>query len=135
MTLSPEERKAIVDYRIERAHLTLKEVEYVVKGKFWNLAANRLYYTLFYICEALLLNNKITTTTHAGVIRMINLHFVRTGKISKEDASLLGDIFRMRQTGDYDDLTDWKEDQILPVIPKVKSLVDHIENLIKNNIC
>ena len=130
MTLSPEERKVIVEYRIERAFETLKEVEYVAKGGFWNLAANRLYYSLFYICVALLLNSHISTTTHAGVNRMINLHFVRTGKLDKEDAALLGDVFRMRQTGDYDDLMDWREDQIIPLIPKVKSLVDKLQTLI-----
>lgn len=131
MTLPPEDRKAIVDYRIERAYSTLKELDYVADGKFWNLSANRLYYALFYICEALLLKNKISASTHAGVSRMINLHFVRTGILDKEDASLMGDVFRMRQTGDYDDLTDWREEQILPLIPKVKALVNKIESIIK----
>lgn len=47
MTLTPEDRNAIIDYRIEGAYNTLKELEYVAKGKFWNLSANRLYYALF----------------------------------------------------------------------------------------
>lgn len=85
----------------------------------------------FYICEALLLKNKITASTHTGVSRMINLHFVKTGILDKEDAALLGDVFRMRQTGDYDDLTDWREEQILPIIPKVSSLVEKIKKIIK----
>ena len=57
MTLTPEDRQAIIDYRIERSHATMKEVEFIVTGKFWNLAANRLYYSVFYICEALLLRH------------------------------------------------------------------------------
>lgn len=130
MTLTPDDRKAVIDYRIERAHTSLKEARYVAQGKFWNLAANRLYYAAFYICEALLLNNSIATNSHAGVGRMMNLHFVRTGKLIKEEGDLLGRLFRMRQTGDYDDLSDWREEEIMPLFPKVENLIDKIQSLI-----
>lgn len=130
MTLSAEERKAIIDYRIERAFNTLNELDYVIKGKFWNLAANRLYYALFYMCEALLLSNHIAASTHTGVNRMIGLHFVKTGILDKQDAKLLGEVFRMRQTGDYDDLYDWDDANILEITPKVKVLINKLKNLI-----
>ena len=64
---------------------------------------------------------------------MMGLHFVKTEKLDNDDARLLGEVFRMRQTGDYDDLNDWTEDQILPLIPKVKTLVNKIENLISTS--
>ena len=131
MTLSNEDRKAIISYRIERSHTALTEAEYVAKGNFWNLAANRLYYAAFYICEALLLDNQISTSSHVGVSRMINLHFIRNGILTKEDGVLLGRLFRMRQTGDYDDLSDWTEEEILPMFSDVKDLISKIQNLIK----
>ena len=131
MTLSPEERKAIVEYRIERSFSTLRELDYVVEGKFWNLAANRLYYSLYYMCEALLLHNHISATTHAGTQRMISLQFVQKGFLDKEDSRLLAEVFRMRQSGDYDDLFDWEEDQILPKIPGTKALISKLQSLIE----
>ena len=130
MTLTSDDRRAIIDYRIERSHKTLEEMDYVIQGKFWNLAANRLYYAVFYMCEALLLSNHISASTHTGVNRMIGLHFVNTKKLSKEDAKLLGEVFRMRISGDYDDLYDWTEEQILPFVPDVKSLIAKLETLI-----
>lgn len=42
----------------------------------------------------------------------------------------MGEVFRMRQTGDYDDLFDWTEEQIIPYLPKVKELVSKIKELI-----
>ncbi len=36
----------------------------------------------------------------------------------------------MRQSGDYDDLFDWEEEDILPIMPKVEALLGKIENLI-----
>lgn len=131
MTLSPEDRKAIIDYRIERSHSTIKEVEFIITGKFWNLAANRLYYALFYICEAVLLSRQLTTSSHAGVSRMMNLHFIKEGLLSEEEGALLARLFRMRQTGDYDDLWDWTEKDILPLLPDTKKLIAKIESLIE----
>lgn len=131
MTLSPEDRKAIIDYRIERSHATIKEVEFIITGKFWNLAANRLYYALFYICEAVLLSRQLTTSSHAGVSRMMNLHFIKEGLLSEEEGALLARLFRMRQTGDYDDLWDWTEKDIMPLLPDTKKLIAKIESLIE----
>ena len=130
MTLSPDDRKAIIEYRIEKAYKTIEEAEFVIKGKFWNLAANRLYYSIFYICEALLLSNQISASSHTGVSRMISLHFIRTSKLDKTDGELLSRLFRMRQTGDYDDLSDWTENEIVPILPSVKKLISKIESLI-----
>lgn len=130
MISSAEDREAIIEYRKERAYLSLKEAEYVAGGDFWNLAANRLYYSAFYICIALLISVGIPATTHEGVSRMMNLHFIKTGKLSKEDGRLLGQLFRMRKTGDYDDLTDWDSEEITPLFPKAKNLVNKIASLI-----
>ena len=131
MIQSAEDRNAVILYRKERAYLSLKEAEYVAGGNFWNLAANRLYYSAFYICIALLISEGIAATTHEGVSRMMSLHFIKTGRLNKEDGKLLGQLFRMRKTGDYDDLTDWEEEEITPLFPKAKYLVDKIASLIK----
>lgn len=131
MILNPEDRRAIIDYRIERAYNTFKEAEYVASGKFWNLCANRLYYSVFYICEALLLSNKISANTHAGVSRMIHLHFVKNKILTTDEGDLLSRLFRMRQTGDYDDLSNWQEYEIIPMFAPVKELILKIHSLIE----
>lgn len=130
MTLSHDDRKAIIDYRIEKAFETLKEAKYVANGGFWNLCANRLYYSVFYACEALLLSKAIMTSTHAGVTRMMNLHFVKTDLLNQDDKDLLTNLFRMRQTGDYDDLSDWTEKSVVPFIEPTEDLIKKIINLI-----
>ncbi|MDE6269022.1 MAG: HEPN domain-containing protein [Muribaculaceae bacterium] len=134
MTLSSTDREAIISYRLERAKNTFAELRYVIKGGYWNLAANRLYYSAFYACIALLLKNQIVTTSHAGVNRMMNLHFIQTGILSEEEGKLLKRLFRMRQTGDYDDLMDWDEEDVLPYIPKVENLLSRISELINERV-
>lgn len=132
MPLEPIDRQNIINYRIERSYTTLKEALYNAEGKYWNLVANRLYYSVFYMCEALLLSKNISANTHAGVRSMMGMHFIKTEKLSIEDGKLLSQLFTMRQTGDYDDLFDWKKEDLDPLFPKVEDLLNKIKVLIDN---
>lgn len=130
MLQNVDDRNEVIAYRIERSLQAFKEAEYVANGQFWNLAANRLYYSTLYMCMALLVSYGIAPTTHEGVSRMMSMHFIKTGKLDKEDGKLIVKLFRMRKTGDYDDLTNWSEKEIMPLFPKTKSLIEKIRCLI-----
>lgn len=130
MTLQSDERDAIVTYRLEKAAATIKEVKDVGALGYWNLAANRLYYAAYYASVALLIRHGIETTTHKGAIRMLGQSFVKNGVLSDNDARLIGRLFTMRQTGDYEDLFDWEEDDVAPLIPKVEEYINRIKSLI-----
>ena len=43
MSLSEEDIKAVVFYRKEKAHATLREAEDMIVTKHWNLAMQRMY--------------------------------------------------------------------------------------------
>lgn len=130
MTLELKSRADIVAYRLERAKSTIREVKDVGNIGYWNLAANRLYYAAYYASAALLIHNGIEATSHRGVIRMISASFVRRGIIPAEYSKLLGRLFTMRQSGDYEDLFDWDEDDVMPLIPKLEEYISFIEKLI-----
>lgn len=131
MTLKSKERSDIVEYRLERAIKTIKEVIDVGSLGYWALAANRLYYAAYYASAALLISAGIDATTHRGVIRMISSSYVKTGILHEEDSKLLGRLFTMRQSGDYEDLFDWEEKDVLPLIPQVKDYINRIQNIIE----
>lgn len=130
MTLKSEERNAIVSYRLEKAYRTIQEVKDVGSLGYWTLAANRLYYAAYYASVALLINAGIDASTHKGVIRMIGASFVKNGLLSENDAKLLGRLFTMRQTGDYEDLFDWEENDVTPLIPLVEDYICRIGQLV-----
>ena len=134
MITNSEDRQAIITYRIQRSLQSFQEAEYVAKGKFWNLAANRLYYAALYMCMALLVSEGLSPTTHEGVSRMMSLHFIKTGRLDAKNGKLLGKLFRMRKTGDYDDLTDWEEEEILPLFPESKQLIETIRSIIPTQL-
>ncbi|MBD5268342.1 MAG: HEPN domain-containing protein [Bacteroides sp.] len=130
MTLKSEERNTIVAYRLEKANSTIQQVKDIGNLGYWSLAASRLYYAVYYACVALLIHNGIEASTHRGVIRMVGDKFVRTGILTPDDSKLIGRLFTMRQTGDYDDLYDWEESDVTPLIPKAEEFVMRISNLI-----
>ena len=128
--LKPEDRKILVEYRIEKANQSIEQVKGVVSLQYWNIAANRLYYSAYYACSALLISRGIEASTHKGVIRMISYKFIKDGLLPTRDAELLGRLFSMRQTGDYEDLMDWEKEDILPLIPEVEDFIKRIKSLL-----
>ena len=131
MSLTDEERDAVVKYRIEKSMKSFQEAEKVSEICLWNIAANRLYYALYYAASALLLSKGIATKRHSGLITQMHLNFVKTGILTVEEGSLFKVMFELRHEGDYEDFVDVERADIEEYIPQVKELVDKLKNLIE----
>jgi len=133
MSLTDEERDAIVFYRIQKANETLKEAEGIAQLGYWNAVINRLYYACYYITSALLVKNGHFAQTHSGVIKLFGLNFVVNGKVSKEQSRFYSKLFELRQTGDYDDLYDLSEDEVKPLVALARVYIENIELLLNKS--
>ena len=131
MSMDVESRRAIVEYRIERAYKTLEEAEEVAKQGWYNLSANRLYYALWYVGSSLLISIEHPVKTHSGMIAQINLHYVKEGILSIDDGALLSQLFSLRQSSDYEDFKQVSKELLDDLFPQVRELVDKLKNLIK----
>lgn len=94
---------ALSQYRIQRAKETILEAEMLIQNGFFNAAVNRLYYACYYSVNALLVKQRITAQTHAGVKQMFGLNFIVTGKLPSKLGRFYNQLFNDRITGDYDD--------------------------------
>jgi uncharacterized protein (UPF0332 family) len=130
MTLSYEERDAIVNYRIEKAKETFKEVESIIVLEYWSNIANRLYYSAYYMVSALLTKNNYVAHTHTGTRSLFYQYFVKTNIVNKDSGRIYSKLFELRQSSDYDDFFDVDENDILPLIEQVKMFINEIEGLI-----
>jgi uncharacterized protein (UPF0332 family) len=131
MSLEAENRKAIVDYRIEKAFIALEDADFLTEAGKYNIAANRLYYALYYAASALLISKGIPTKTHSGLLTQISLNLVKTGILSNEDGKLLKVMFELRHEGDYEDFIEVTREDIEEYTPCVRELVDKLKNLIE----
>lgn len=134
MTLTDDERKALVSYRIQRSHETWAETKKIIEDKLWYAAANRMYYSCFYMTCALLICHGLSASTHGGVIRMLGLHFVVTGKISSELNRFYAQLFEMRQKSDYDDYIQITSVDVLPMVSQAEQYMETLEKIIKDTL-
>lgn len=130
MSLTDEERSAIVDYRIEKAYGTLADIRQLVPLAMWGIIASRMYYALYYAATALLINDGNKVSTHKGVIAMVNLNYVKNGPLTRDDGILIGRIFAFRQGSDYDDFFEATENDVAQYLPQVEKLVAKLISLI-----
>ena len=129
MSLTEEERQAIVYYRIEKAQKSLDDIHKVYPLELWSIIANRMYYALYYAASALLIHDGHKVGTHKGVISLFNFNYVKDGPLSREDGALFAHVFAFRQGSDYDDFIDASEEDIKRYLPQVERLVGKIISL------
>ena len=135
MSLSDDERYALVNYRIDKTHTTMEQVKAIVPLEFWDMIANRLYYAAYYTASALLLQDGFSVQTHNGIIQMLGLHYIKTGVLDRKYGTLYGQLFSLRQTGDYGDTFGLTEEQVRPLLEQTAEMIEKIESIIneKNN--
>jgi uncharacterized protein (UPF0332 family) len=124
------EKDSYISYRLARAWDTFDDAKILAsKGK-WNSTINRLYYSAYYAVMALLLKNDFKPATHNGAKSNFTEHFIKNNIIDKKFGKLYSQLFTWRQKGDYDDLFDFREDQVNEYFKPVEELISLIESLI-----
>jgi len=130
MALTLDEKKAVIAYRIQKSESALIEARDNSLLNHWSLVANRLYYAVFHMASALMIDKGFTTKSHAGLICLLGQEFVVRGLLDKDDSRLASRLLNMRQAGDYDDMFDWEEDDVAPLFSKTEKLIQKMKNLI-----
>ena len=131
MTLNPEDRKSIVNHRLQKSKVTLEEAKGNIRMGYWHSAANRLYYACYYAVTALLIKNGYLAHTHHGVFTLLGKHFVLEGIISIEQNKLYGTLLELRQNSDYSDWVMITEENVKPFVEPAEKFIVEIENLLK----
>ena len=134
MSLTEQNRKDVVAYRIERAFSALEQAKANVRMNYLEVTANRLYYAAYYAVSALLISYEIQAHSHDGNIQQFGLHFVKTGIVSRDMAKFLRQLFTMRLTGDYSDRFDLTAEDVLTKVQPTEVFVTTITNLAKEKM-
>lgn len=129
MSMNAEERKAVVEFRLEKAQRAYEQACGVVEKSYWETIANRLYYAAYNAVSALLISYGYSAQSHSGVIHLFGQHFVKAGIFPREIGKLYHDLFTMRLTGDYDDTYGLTENDVLPYIEPVKQLIQEVSTM------
>lgn len=102
----PVDKSALITHRLNRAKETLEEAKFSIDNERFLLAANRIYYAVFYAVSALGLKNNFTTSKHSQLLSWFNKNYIKTEIIGKRLGKFYLDAFEMRQESDYEDFVE-----------------------------
>nr|MBF0222731.1 HEPN domain-containing protein [Desulfobulbaceae bacterium] len=123
--MSGSGKNDLMRYRLDRAHETLAEAIILKRENHWNACVNRLYYACFYAISALLLTKGLSSRKNSGVKALLNQHWVKPGKISKDKGRFYHKLFESRQEGDYLDFVEYDKETVYSWIGQAKETINH----------
>ncbi|MEE4358261.1 MAG: HEPN domain-containing protein [Desulfococcaceae bacterium] len=127
----PYDKKALIEYRIQRSWETVEEAEMAFTYKRFNLAENRIYYAMFYMVQALALSHDFSTSRHAQLLGWFNKTFVKTGMIDQALGKQYHSGFEKRQEGDYQDFLTFPQEEVKSDLANVSGFLNAVEALIR----
>ena len=91
-----------IESLLQKAQKSLQAAILLYKEAYYEFAASRAYYAMFYIAEAFLLTKGLTFSGHSAVMAAFGREFAKSGLVDAKFHRYLLDAEDMRHTGDYD---------------------------------
>lgn len=132
--MTNEKKQTLVKYRLERANESMKAAQLLFENKLLIPAMNRIYYSMFYSVQALLVLNEKAFSKHGQVKGYFNKEFIKSGIFPKEFGKLFNTVFEYRQKFDYVDLLIPEEELISDYIIEARKFIDQISSFLEGKL-
>lgn len=99
--MNAKNKKINIKMETEKGDACLRQAELLFKNGEYDGTVSRSYYAVFHYASALLFGKGIEARSHEGLIRLFNLHFIKTGDFPKLYSTLLSHAQRAREEADY----------------------------------
>jgi uncharacterized protein (UPF0332 family) len=116
---------------IEKAITKLESAEYLFDGGYFEDAASRAYYAMYYGARALLALRDIYPKTHGGLISKFGLQYVKEGYLDVIHGRAIAQAKDIRESADYGVGIEISEEEAKDVIENAKSFLDKVQNVIE----
>jgi uncharacterized protein (UPF0332 family) len=111
-------------YLLIKAERSLNAARDLNKQNYPEFAVSRCYYSMFYLAEALLLNENLSYSSHAAVISALGKYLVKTQKIPSKYHRYLIDAQDQRNRGDYDVNPDLNKEDADKLIVQAEEMLN-----------
>ena len=129
----PDNRKELMQYRLEMAKERLHSSEILLKDGSYKDSIGRSYYAMFTSVRALLAMERQDFSKRAGVIAYFQKEFVKTGKFDKKYSKYISQAFQIRNNTDYADFFIVSMQDAKEQYDKAKEFLEVIEKYISEN--
>lgn len=124
----------LINLIVERAIATLDDSEFLIENKKYNIAVNRLYYSIYYSLTALAEIYNFETSKHSQLIGWFNKTFIITDKIDRKYGKIVHNLFDYRIKADYDIYSNFNKIQIDDMFMQTKSFITVIIDFVQKEL-
>ena len=130
MGLKDIDRETLVKMYWEKCQNALIDADAAIASGRWNMAANRIYYSVFYAVSTLFVKDGHTIKSHRGAKSILNKDYVLTGRVTQKDSMFFSQLETLRDKADYNVSFLATEEEINDYRPKVDDFIATIKKLI-----
>jgi uncharacterized protein (UPF0332 family) len=127
MKLTPEERTALIQYRISEAKDTIMDVQILLENNRLRASVNRIYYGMFYALLALGIAYSYETSKHQQLIGWFNKNFIHKGLIETRFGQYLNKASNRRTKGDYESFIVFEKEIIEEMFEEMRAFISEID--------
>jgi uncharacterized protein (UPF0332 family) len=129
--ITDENSNELITYRIDQAKSTAMEAEALLQKSMFRGSMNRIYYSMFYMLQALSLRYKFESSKHSQLLSWFNKTFIHSGKISVKYSKNLTKGYNLRTKGDYATVYTLEKEEVEGMFEEMKEFLQEIEHFLK----
>lgn len=122
MSSSDYSHDIAISLLVEKSLRNFEQAERNAELSYWDLVANRLYYSVFHAVTALLTKDDIHVSSHKGTSSQFGKYYVLTGVFSKNDGILYSRLQTMREKADYQNVFALEQSEGAELINSTRDL-------------
>jgi uncharacterized protein (UPF0332 family) len=132
MSLEENERKELINYRLEEAKETIADVQLLIDNNRLRAAVNRIYYGMFYSLLALGLAYQFETSKHQQLLGWFNKNFIHEGLIAPKFGKIINKASNRRTQGDYESYVEFDKEVILEMFGEMQEFIIEMERFLSS---
>ena len=125
--MKPEDLEALVVHRLQKSEEALQAAKIMLDKQMFSFAMNRVYYSLYYAVQALLVKQGVAFSKHGQVKGYFNREFIKSGKLPKEIGRFYNKAFEYRQKFDYVDFVSPDQPMVAEYVETARNVVSQIK--------
>ncbi len=129
--IDEKSRSQLIAYREEQAKSTALEAEFLLNNDMLRGSMNRIYYSMFYMLQALSLKYQFESSKHSQLLGWFNKIFIHTGKIDVKFSKIITKGYNLRTKGDYATIYDLDKEELVQMFEEMNEFIQEIERFLK----
>jgi uncharacterized protein (UPF0332 family) len=133
LTLSSDEKKALVQVRLQAAAESIDDAKRLCAAESWRGAMNRAYYGMFHAANALALAHGAVCSKHTHLIAFFQKEFAKPEILDRRHGRSFQKAFEDRSEADYQDYITFDEAQVATRIQEAEDFLQAIRDHLRKS--